>query len=131
MIFDINLFQGDAYVPQSELVSIVANVYRTRLSHALAVSNATHTNGSHTGPLHWKKWTFSTVWNFYFQNISRVFLEYFHTTENISIPWNWTKLWKLDFPTFFYNISKIFPYCGRGLFFSSASEREMGIGLPF
>ena len=46
-----------------------------------------------------------------------VFLEYFHTTEYISIQWNWTKLWKLDFPTFFYNISKIFPYNGRGLIF--------------
>ena len=99
MIFDINLFQGDAYVPQSELVSIVANVYRTRLSHALAVSNAIHTNGSHTGPLHWKIWTSSTEWNFYFQNIF--------------IP------------------RKTFPYYGRGLFFSSASEREMGIGLSF
>ena len=41
-----------------------------------------------------------------FPEYSRVFLElYFHTTENISILWNWTKLWKLDFPTFFYNIS--------------------------
>ena len=32
--------------------------------------------------------------------------KYFHATENISIQWNWTKLWKLDFPTFFYNTSK-------------------------
>ena len=36
--------------------------------------------------------------------------QYFHTTENISIVRNWTKLWKLDFPTFSYYISKIFPY---------------------
>ena len=36
-----------------------------------------------------KNWTCSTVWKFYFQNISRVFLEYFHTTDNIiSILWN-------------------------------------------
>ena len=41
-------------------------------------------------------------------NRTRVFLEYFHTTENISVLWNWTKLWKLDFSNFFYNISKIF-----------------------
>ena len=34
--------------------------------------------------------------------ISRIFPEYFHTTDNI---WNWTKLWKLDFLTFSYNIS--------------------------
>ena len=27
--------------------------------------------------------------------ISRIFLEYFHATNNISIPWSWTKLWKL------------------------------------
>ena len=29
---------------------------------------------------------------YFSQNISRVFLEYFHTTENISILWNWTKI---------------------------------------
>ena len=63
---------------------------------------------------HWKNWTSSTVKEFYFQDISRVFLEYFHTTENISILWNGIKLWKLDFPTFFYNIFKILPYYGRG-----------------
>ena len=28
-------------------------------------------------------------------------IKYFHTTEYISILWHWTKLWKLDFPTFF------------------------------
>ena len=43
-----------------------------------------------------------------------IFPEYFHITVNISILWNWTKLLKLDFPTFFYNICKIFPCCGRG-----------------
>ena len=59
--------------------------------------------------VHWKNWTSSTVWKFYFQNICRVFLEYFHS--NTSILWNWTKLCKLDFTTFFYNISqKIFAY---------------------
>ena len=46
----------------------------------------------------------------YFQNI----LGYFLTTENISILWNWTKLWKLDFPTFFCNIHKILLYSGKG-----------------
>ena len=49
-----------------------------------------------------KSWTF----HWYGSYISRIFLEYFHTTENISILWNWTKLWKLDIPTFFYNIPK-------------------------
>ena len=39
-----------------------------------------------------------------FLNVSRVFLEYLHTTEKISIRWNWI------FPTFFYNVSKIFPH---------------------
>ena len=37
------------------------------------------------GCFHWKNWTWS-----YFQNICRLFLEYFHTTDNIL--WNWTKL---------------------------------------
>ena len=58
---------------------------------------------------------------FYSQNIFRVFPEYFHTTENISILWNWAKLWKMDFPTFFYNISKIFSYYGRSPVFSGKS----------
>ena len=44
----------------------------------------------------------------YFQSI----LEYFHTTDNISILQNWTKYGKLAFPTFFYNISKICPHYG-------------------
>ena len=48
-----------------------------------------------------------TVWKLYFHNISRVFLVYFRTTENISFLWNWKKLGKVDFSTFFYNISKI------------------------
>ena len=39
-----------------------------------------------------------------------LFLEYFHTTEYISI------LWKLDFPTFFYSISKMSPYYGVPFF---------------
>lgn len=46
-------------------------------------------------------------------HISRVFLGYFHITANISTHINLTKLWKLDFPAFFSNISKIFPYYGR------------------
>ena len=51
-----------------------------------------------------------------FPNISRVFLEYFQTTKNTCMPWRWTKLWKLDFPIFFffYNISKIFKGNKRG-----------------
>ena len=51
------------------------------------------------------------------QNISRVFLEYFHTTENISMLWDWTKLWKLDFPAFFCHIYRIFTYYIRGPIF--------------
>lgn len=48
--------------------------------------------------VHWKNWS-STVWNFYFQDIS--------------IPWNKTKLYqKLDFPTFFYKTCKAFPCWG-------------------
>ena len=31
---------------------------------------------------HWKNWTSSTGRKFYLQNISRGFLEYFHSTEN-------------------------------------------------
>ena len=46
------------------------------------------------------------------ENISKIFL------DNISMLWNWTKVWKLDFPTFFYNIFKTFPYSGRGPIFS-------------
>ena len=49
----------------------------------------------------------------YRSSISKVFPEYFHTTENISTLWNWTKLWKLDFPTIFYNMSPICPCYGR------------------
>ena len=49
---------------------------------------------------HWKNWTSSTVWKFYFQNVSRVFLEYFHTME-------------IGFSIFFYNIPKICPYYGK------------------
>ena len=30
-----------------------------------------------------------------------LFLEYFHTTENISNLWNWPKVWKLDFSNLF------------------------------
>ena len=59
---------------------------------------------------HLKNWTTFTVRKFYFQNIPRVFLEYFHTTENIFIPWNWTKLWKWFsnlFLQYFLNISMI------------------------
>ena len=41
----------------------------------------------------------------YFQSI----LEYFHTTDNISILWNWTKLWKIGisnlFLQYFQNMS--------------------------
>ena len=33
--------------------------------------------------IHWKNWTSSRAWKFYFQNIPIVFLEYFHTTDNI------------------------------------------------
>ena len=44
----------------------------------------------------------------YGSSISRIFPEYFHTTDNISILRNWTKLWKLDFQTFFYHIRKYF-----------------------
>ena len=58
-----------------------------------------------------------THWAQYGSFISRVFPAYFHTTDNISILWNWTKLWKLDFPTFFYNIYKLFPYYGQVQFF--------------
>ena len=61
-----------------------------------------------------------TVWKLYFQNISRVFLEYFYSTDNISMLWNWTKLWKLDFPTFFYNISILW----KRSYFPSDYERK-------
>ena len=42
-------------------------------------------------------------------------------TGSIAFPLtrNWTKLWKLDFPTFFYNISQISPCYGEVLFFSA------------
>ena len=49
-----------------------------------------------------------------FHSMEILFPEYFTTTENMCMVWNWTKLWKLDFPTFFYNVSKKFPYYGRG-----------------
>ena len=51
----------------------------------------------------------------------------YHAKKNISILWNWTKLWKLDFPTFFSNISKIFPYYGRGPIFQCTAEHVMSI----
>ena len=69
---------------------------------------------------HWKNWNSSTGWKFNFQDISRVFLECFQTPENIFMLWNWTKLWKLDFASFFYNIPKIFSYYGRGPIFPVA-----------
>ena len=61
------------------------------------------------------------------RSISRIFPyhgKYFHTTDNISILWHWTKLWKLDFPTFFYNISKVFPHYGRGSLFPGLHSRS-------
>ena len=58
------------------------------------------------------------------QSMEVLFPEYFHSTDNISILWNWTKLWKLNFPTFFYNIFKIVPYIGRGPVFP-VKEREL------
>ena len=36
----------------------------------------------------------------------------------VLFPWNWTKLWKLVFPTFFHCISKIFPYYGTSPVFA-------------
>ena len=66
-------------------------------------SNLQSKEESSTIRLHWTNWISSTEWKFY------IFPEYFL--------WNWTKLWKLDFPTFFYNISKILPLNGRRLIF--------------
>ena len=60
-----------------------------------------------------------------------MFVEYFHTPADISVPWNWTKLWKLDFPSFFYNISKIFPDYERCPFFSSDHSLIVGIFFQF
>ena len=57
---------------------------------------------------YWRNWTCSSVWKFYFQNISRVLLEHFHNTEYISILWNWTNYvnWIFQpFSTIFPNIS--------------------------
>ena len=52
-----------------------------------------------------------------FHSMEVLFLEYFHTTNSISILWNWRgKKRKLDFPTFFYNISTIFPIPWKWLF---------------
>ena len=51
-----------------------------------------------------------------FHNMEVLFPEYF---LNISILWNWTKLWKSDFPTFFYNISKKFHTMEEVLFASA------------
>ena len=77
-----------------------------------------HEQGVRVGSVHWKKLDLFHSMEFLFpENISRVFLEYFHTTGNISIPWNWTKLWKWNFPIFFYNLFKIFPCYGRSLNF--------------
>ena len=56
--------------------------------------------------------------------ISRISPEYLHTTENIFILWNWTKLWKLDSPTFFHNISKILPYYIKEFFLVSYLAKE-------
>ena len=51
-----------------------------------------------------------------FHSMEVLFPEYFYTTESISMLWNWTKLWKLDFqpfPTIFstyFNVMEdIFP----------------------
>ena len=57
----------------------------------------------------------------FFHSMEVIFLGYFHITGSITILnclWNCTKVWKLDFPTFLYNISKIFPNYGRGPIFA-------------
>ena len=59
------------------------------------------TSRTSLGIYHWKNGTSSSLWKFYFQNISWIFP---CTTENISILWNRAKLWQLDFPTFFLTI---------------------------
>ena len=69
--------------------------------------------------VHWKNCISSTVWKFYFQSVPGIF-----PIPRKTFPywkWNWTKLWKLHFPTFSYNISKIFPYYGRGTVFPVVS----------
>ena len=64
---------------------------------------------------HWKNGISSTVWKFYFENISRVFLEYFHTTENISIIYgigqnygNWIfQPFSRKFPKYFHEMEEV------------------------
>ena len=63
------------------------------MCHALRIKNTSE---------HWKNWTSSSYTAFYFQSISRIFMELDKTME-IGLSY-----------TFFNNISKIFPYYGRG-----------------
>ena len=49
--------------------------------------------------------------------------------EYISILWNSTKLWKLPFPTFFDNISKILPYHGSNFSSYETSVPNSAPGL--
>ena len=50
--------------------------------------------------------------------------------QDISILWNWTKLWKLDFSTFFYKIAKIFPYYGIGENYGNWIFQPFSTNLP-
>ena len=70
--------------------------------------------------VHWKNWTSSTAWKFYFQNISRVFLEYFHTTENISIL-ELDKTMEIGFSNLFRQYFQNISYYGRGTVFPVVS----------
>ena len=61
-------------------------------------------------PRHWKNWNVSTVWEFYFHNISRVFLEYFHTTDNISnygIGQIYRKIGFSNLPKYFHTMPEV------------------------
>ena len=79
------------------------------------LGRAFHQIGKHSDVLrriqftsHWKHWTSSTVWKFYFQNISlRLPQKTFPCCGTGQNYGNWI--------FHFYNISKIFPFYGRGL----------------
>ena len=67
---------GCASLPRAFHVKHDGN--RVTLDLSTEQDSGTNTLDYNSSLRHWKNCTSSTAWKFYFQNISRVFLEYFH-----------------------------------------------------
>ena len=83
------------------------NIFRTSAKFSVKLQE----KNTETLDFYTERLDFLHVMEVLFPEYFGVFLEYFHTMENISILWKWTKLWKLNFPTFvlqyFHNTSSL------------------------